>query len=213
MASSVFLTCLALLLATVAPAQSNPPTEAEQSGTGVQIQSQAGSASSTQKDSDKDQNGQTIKDGSSRGGRTHVRLGTVSVAGGYARFAGPLWFSPFWPYAYYPYSFAYAPFFYDPFYWPFYGPYAGGFAYAPDKGEVKLGAKPKNAAVFIDGAYAGTVDHLKNIWLDSGAYNLSISAPGHETFEKRIYVLSGKSLKIEAALGPERSKSQMEEKP
>lgn len=174
-----------------------PPTD-------TQVQSETKAVTDAQKDSDK-------KDDSDRDHKLHVRLGGVSVGAGYI--SSPFFFSPFWPYGFYPYDFAYSPFFYGPFYSPFYWPYAGGFAYAPDKGEVKLKVNLKNAQVFLDGAYAGTADHLKNMWLDSGVYNLSVSAPGREPFQQRIYVLSGKTLKIEAKLVPQREKSQTEEKP
>jgi hypothetical protein len=208
MPTRVIFTCLSLLLSSVLLAQSNPPTQTQQPAAGAQVQANDNdkAASNTQADS-------TKKDDSDQGRhKLHVRLGGISVGAGY--FSNPFFFGPFEPYGFYPYSLAYSPFFYDPFSAPFYGPYVGGFAYAPDKGEVQLKANPKNAQVFLDGAYAGTADHLKNMWLESGAYNLSVSAPGREDFQKRIYVLSGKSLKIDAKLAPGKNpKSQTEEKP
>ena len=57
-----------------------------------------------------------------------------------------------------------------------------------------------DAAVYVDGGYAGTADKLKNLWLDPGAYDLAVSAPGRVDFHERLYVLSGKSLKITARL-------------
>src|SRR4029077_1247944 len=50
------------------------------------------------------------------------------------------------------------------------------------------------------GAYAGTADRLKSMWLDPGAYDLTVSAKDRESFHQRVYVLSGKSLKITAKL-------------
>jgi hypothetical protein len=60
----------------------------------------------------------------------------------------------------------------DPFWGP-YGPfgYLPNLAYGNDKGEVKLAADPKQAGVYIDGAYAGTADCLKTLWLEPGAYD------------------------------------------
>jgi hypothetical protein len=78
-------------------------------------------------------------------------------------------------------------------------------AYAEDKGELKLTADPKTAEVYIDGAYAGTADHLKTMWLDSGAYDLSLAAKGRKGFHQRIYVLGRRSLKILARLEPEKA--------
>ena len=125
----------------------------------------------------------------------HLRLGTITAGAGY--FSEPL-FYPYGPYGWYTY---YSAAFWD----PFWGPY-GSFGYLPnlaygnDKGEVKLAADPKQAGVYIDGAYAGTADRLKTLWLDPGAYDLSLSYAGRESFHQRIYVLTGKSLKITAKL-------------
>ena len=67
-------------------------------------------------------------------------------------------------------------------------------------GQVKLHADLKDAEVFIDGAFAGTVSERKSMWLEPGAYNLEVRAPGRETYAKRIYVLSGKSLRVNAKM-------------
>ena len=210
MHSRVILACLGLLLGVSGFAQTTASSATSQPAAIPQTQSQTGAV---QKGSDKDiQKDSGKKDDSDREGKWHVRLGTISVGAGYV--SSPFLFGPFWPYGFYPYSFAYAPFFYGPFYSPFYGPYAAGFAYGPDKGEVKLNANPKDAQVFLDGAYAGTASHLKSMWLTSGAYNLSVSMPGREPFQQRIYVLSGKSLKIDAKLAAEKNpNSQTEVKP
>lgn len=128
--------------------------------------------------------------------RYHLRLGTVSLSAGYV--SGPWWY-PYGPYGYYPY---YASAFWDPFWGPF-GPYSyypADLTYGNGKGQIDLKADPKTAEVYIDGAYAGTVQHLKSFWLDPGAYDVSISAAGREPFHQRIYVLTGKTLSISAKL-------------
>jgi hypothetical protein len=131
--------------------------------------------------------------------KTHVHLGNVTLGAAYGR-----GFYPNGPYGFYPYESLY----YDPFWSPFWGSYYGGpnLAYDNGKGEVKLAADPQDAAVYVDGAYAGTAKHLKNIWLDPGAYDLSVSAAGRETFQQRVYVLSGKTLKLSAKLAYENGK-------
>jgi len=136
---------------------------------------------------------------------THVRLGTVTVGASYTNF-GHAFLGPFYPYpySYYPYgAFSvgafYTPFagypFYGTFYYPAYGPL---LKYGPGKGEVKLSSlgRNKNAEVYIDNAYAGIAGKLKEMWLDPGAYDLSLKAADGSSFTKRIYVLSDKSLKI-----------------
>jgi hypothetical protein len=74
-----------------------------------------------------------------------------------------------------------------------------GYAQGPGTGEVKLTDAPKEAMVYLDGAFAGPVAKLKNIWLEPGAYNLEVRDEQGRTWEKRIYVLTGKTL----ALRPE----------
>jgi hypothetical protein len=91
--------------------------------------------------------------------------------------------------------------------YPYYGP--GSFNYDNGRGEVRLTADPKVAEVYIDGAYAGTADRLKSMWLDPGAYDLTVSAKDRESFHQRVYVLSGKSLKITAKLGTDGAKEKL----
>jgi hypothetical protein len=62
---------------------------------------------------------------------------------------------------------------------------------------VKLVHANKEAAVYIDNAYAGKVSQLKSINIEPGAYDLELQPPGGEPIQKRIYVLSGKTLKLE----------------
>ena len=131
-------------------------------------------------------------------GKAHVRLGTVTVAASYTHFPDGF-FAPFWGYGFYPGVFAYEPLFYEPFYYSsFYGPSLPDLAYHSDKGEIRLEAKPASASVYLDDAYAGTAGKLKHIWLPPGAYDLTVARADGSMFHQRIYVLSGKSLKIKA---------------
>ncbi|MGA8151221.1 MAG: PEGA domain-containing protein [Terriglobales bacterium] len=140
--------------------------------------------------------------------RLHLRLGTIFLGAGYSRVSGP---------GYYPYDFYPLGAEYSAFWFPYWGPYPflapGYFGYGSAKGKVRLSAEPKTAEVYLDHAYAGTADHLKNIWLEPGAYDLSLAAAGHEAFRQRIYVLSGKSLKITAKLVAEPKPGEMKDKP
>ena len=140
--------------------------------------------------------------------KMHVRLGTISFGLGYSYFSGPYYY-PYSLFGFYPYGVAYPAFFCDPFSCApgsLLNPvYSGSLVYAEDKGEVKLTADPRTAEVYIDGAYAGTADHLKTMWLDSGAYDLSVAAKGRKAFHQRIYILSRRSLKILARLEPEKA--------
>jgi len=90
--------------------------------------------------------------------------------------------------------------FYDPWYWgPYWygGPYWGyGYSQPADMGKVKIETQVKDAQVFIDGAYAGTAGQLKDIPLKAGTHDIEVRAADQPKFAERIYVLSGKTLKI-----------------
>jgi hypothetical protein len=164
------------------------PSASNASQTKTQVQDHKATATSVKQD-----------DLESSGSETHLRLGGIAVSAGYAHF---------WP-GIYPYGFPYGPFYspisaalwWDPF-WGFFpsGYPAGYFSPADGKGEVKLNDAPKNTSVYVNGGYAGTVEHLKSFWLDPGVYDLVLSAPDGRQYQQRVYVLTGKTLKIEAKL-------------
>ena len=123
-----------------------------------------------------------------------VRLGTISIGAGFGYYSGPGWGWGGWypPPVYggwwgYPYA--------SPFYDPFYGP-AVYWTPQPNLGEVKLRSSSKDAEVYIDSAYAGTASKLKSFWLAPGVYQLEVRATGQAAHQKRIYVLTGKTLKV-----------------
>lgn len=124
--------------------------------------------------------------------KPRVRLGGVAVSAGYVHSSG-----------YYPY-FGF-PYFYDPLLFStfFHPGFYTGFAYGPNMGEVRLHTTQQSGAVFLDGAYAGEVSKLKHMWLEPGAYNLEIRNDGQPAYERRVYVLSGKTLDLRpAAMNP-----------
>jgi hypothetical protein len=133
----------------------------------------------------------------------HVHLGAVGLSASYARFSNGFLIGPYWADGFYPYYFGYPPFFFDSAYsWPFYLPDVPNFDYGPEKGEIRLEAKPSSASVYLDDAYAGTAGKLKHFWLAPGAYDLMVAAADGSEFHQRIYVLSGKSMKIRAKFVP-----------
>jgi hypothetical protein len=81
-------------------------------------------------------------------------------------------------------------------YGPYYGPYPYGPYLASNSGQVKLDTEVRDAEVFIDGSYAGTVRDLKTMMMRPGNYDISLRAPGRDTFEQKIYVVAGKTLKL-----------------
>jgi len=138
-------------------------------------------------------------------GKTRLRLGTVWLGASYTHYSGPYYY-PYGPYGFYPGDWVYGSLWY-PVWSSYYPP--GHFDYNDGRGEIRLTADPKMAEVYIDGAYAGTADRLKSMWLDPGAYDLTVSAADRESFHQRVYVLSGKSLKIAAKLNANSSKEKL----
>ena len=114
-----------------------------------------------------------------------VRLGGVSVGGGYAR---GFFYRPY--YSYGPCCMGYDPFWSaTPWYYP-------GYSTAPEAGKVVLQHAAPDAQVYIEGGYAGEAGKLKSLRLQPGVYDLEVrSVAGN--FQQRIYVLSGKTLKID----------------
>ena len=112
-----------------------------------------------------------------------VRLASLSIGAGYGYYSGPVW-----P-GYYP------PLFYDPWFDPFFASPVY-FLPQPDKGRVSLQSRYKDADVYLDSAYAGTTATLKKFWLAPGVYELEVRPKDQTPVKKRIYVLTGKTLKI-----------------
>jgi PEGA domain len=87
--------------------------------------------------------------------------------------------------------------FYDPWYDPWYGGYpsfgypqtGGGFS---DEGLLRLKIKPRDAEVYVDGFFVGTVDEFDGVFqrlhIEAGAHRIEVRAPGYETliFDVRI---------------------------
>ena len=84
-------------------------------------------------------------------------------------------------------------------YGSYYGPYPYGPYLVANVGQVKLDTHVKEADVFIDGSYAGTLRDLKTM-MRPGNYDISVRAPGRETFEQKMYVVAGKTLKLHPEL-------------
>ena len=86
---------------------------------------------------------------------------------------------------------------YSPYWGPYpYDGYGYGYYSAPTTGAVKFDTNVKDAEVYIDGAYAGTVGHLKTMYLRPGSYNIEVRAPGRTQFDEKVYVAAGKTLRL-----------------
>jgi len=189
--------CLGILLAFVASIYAQDSSTATDNGS-IASASNASQTKTQTQDHEAAAASGNQNDQQSSGQETHVRLGGFVVSAGYAHFSPGIcpYGYPYFPY-YSPFS---AALWWDPF-WGFPVGYpAGYFSPGDGKGEVKLNDAPKNASVYLNGGFAGTVEHLKSFWLDPGVYDLVLSAPDGREYQQRVYVLTGKTLKIEAKL-------------
>lgn len=95
---------------------------------------------------------------------------------------------------------------FDPFWSPWYGYGSYGYYGAPYHagGQVKIDSKAKDAEVFINGAFAGTVKEMKSMWLRPGIYDLELRAHGGEKFSEKVYVIAGKTVHIRPDLPEKR---------
>ena len=106
--------------------------------------------------------------------------------------------------------------FYDPFwmgfgwgpYWGSYGPGYGYYAYPP-AGALKLkvtGPDPKQAQVFANGDYVGTVDDFNGTFqeldLAPGSYSIQIRAPGFQPLTFGVTIQPDKTVTYRGNLQP-----------
>jgi hypothetical protein len=114
--------------------------------------------------------------------------GVIVVRGGgyYGGYYDPWWYGPGYVGDYGGY--------YDPWYggYPSYGSYSQSTSSYRDDGKLRLKIKPRQAEVYVDGYFAGTVDDFDGVFqrlhLETGAHQITVQAPGYEplTFGVRI---------------------------
>ena len=137
------------------------------------------------------------------------------------------YYGGYYPYAYpYPYYYPYSAFYWGGGYFNSYGywgvgvgwgpggygyaypayAYPGGYGY--DQGRVRLEVAPRDAEVFIDGSFAGTVDdfdgRLQGLTLETGGYNVEIRKPGWETLTFDVRVTPGRTTHYKGELLPKK---------
>jgi hypothetical protein len=106
------------------------------------------------------------------------------------------------------------PLFYDPFYDPWWFPYRyGAFGYGypygrPYAAEASMRTRvtPRDAAVFIDGYYAGVVDDFDGVFqrlhLEPGEHDVTLYLQGFRSATHRVYLQPGRTFTIEDSLQP-----------
>ena len=102
----------------------------------------------------------------------------VIIGGGFGGW-GPGWWGPgpYWGWGWGPGYYAYAPY--------------------PNAGKVKIITKMKDASVYVDNGYAGTVEKLKTFALRPGKHTIELRTPdGHSIYQEQIDVIVGKTLEL-----------------
>ena len=107
--------------------------------------------------------------------------------------------------------YAFNPYWYDPYYDPYYSGYGvgggggyysggGGYGYnrgSRDSGALRLKIKPREAKVYIDSYFVGTVDSFDGLFqkleIDAGAHQVEIKADGYEPLTFEVLLTPGET--------------------
>jgi hypothetical protein len=121
-------------------------------------------------------------------------------------YGGYPYYRPYYrPYFYGPYWGGYYGGFYNPYFAGYYGGYPGYYSYSYF-GEVRTEVKPKQATVYVDGAYVGTADSFDGWWqrlqLEPGPHRVVFRAPGYVPYAITIQSIPGQDVKIKQQLQP-----------
>jgi hypothetical protein len=121
------------------------------------------------------------------------------------------------PYPYYGYSY-YDPYYRGDFFWGFgthswvsSGYYGAGYGtgYQYNLGKLRLQVQPREAQVYIDGYYAGTVDdfdgRLQGLQLEAGNYHVEVTLPGFAPLQFDAQVTPGRTTTYRGDLLPDPS--------
>ena len=127
----------------------------------------------------------------------HRHSGVV-VVGGY--YANPFWYGGPW----YAYQYPWGP----------YGP-MGYYGYVD--ASVRVEVTPRDAEVFIDGYYAGTVNDFdgtfQRLHVSPGEHEIEVYKEGFRTFRQKVYLAPDNTFKVKQALAPIAAGEQPEPRP
>lgn len=102
-------------------------------------------------------------------------------------------------------------YFYDPFFGPYPwwppGTYPGRyFPIFDQRASLRLQVRPREAAVYVDGFYAGIVDDFDGVFqeleLPPGGHEIVLFLPGYRTLTERLYLRPGSRMNVHEALEP-----------
>jgi hypothetical protein len=124
-------------------------------------------------------------------------------------YAAPYWYGAYYYPYYYPWSFSvgFGCCGYPYYGYPYYG-YPYGYVY-DNSASLRLQVNPREAEVFIDGYYAGTVDDFdgtfQRLHVEPGDHDLEVFMPGHRSYQQKVYLQPGKTFNVKHTmeqLGP-----------
>ena len=131
------------------------------------------------------------------------RRSRVVVVGGYYGYPGPYWYGDPW----YGYGYWGPPYGYPP-------PYR---YYGWSEASVRLEVTPRDAEVYVDGYYAGTVDDFdgafQRLRVEPGQHELEIYKDGFRPLRQKAYLTVDNTFRIRQALQPLAPGEQMEPRP
>jgi PEGA domain-containing protein len=113
-------------------------------------------------------------------------------------------------------------YFYDPFFgpYPWWPPAAYGYPYFPvydDRAQVRLLVTPKEAAVYVDGYYAGIVDDFDGVFqrlpLSPGPHDITVVLDGYRIVHQKLFLTRNKTYKLRYAMQPLAAGEQSEPPP
>ena len=132
-------------------------------------------------------------------------------------------YRPYYGYGYGYYR-PYYPYYYSPFYWGVgfgygygygYGwgapywyqyPYPAPYYYDVDESSARLEVTPRDAQVFVDGYYVGSVDDFDGVFqrlhVRSGEHTLEIYKEGYRTIRERMDFRRGETYKVRFSMEP-----------
>jgi hypothetical protein len=101
----------------------------------------------------------------------------------------------------------YDPLFYDPYSYG-YGGGQGGYGYSRggyrDTGSLRFKIKPRDAQVFVDGYFVGSVDEFDGIFqrlgIESGGHRIEIRAEGYEPLQFEVLITPGETVTYKGEL-------------
>lgn len=85
-----------------------------------------------------------------------------------------------------------------------YPPYYPGYRYAAPESDLKVDVQPKEAAVYVDGYFAGKVDEFdgafQRLHVSPGEHEITVYLEGYKSLHEKLYLSPNSTRKIEGSL-------------